>query len=145
MQCRSNLVFTFHCSTFVFPGKYSILRQSFALFFITLGSSLLYKPANFQSHLLTQTERHRHRQAGHKNALGNISKQWQGFLVVKKKVKKKSSLVLPCSAHFLFCCIMQRKSSFTTSTISSGLSKKRTVVSLKGCSSQNHKHILAVQ
>lgn len=104
VQVRSpNLVFTFRSSTFVFPGKYSILRQSFAPFFITLGSSLLYKPANFQSHLLTQTERHRHRQAGHKNALGNISKQWQGFLVVKKKSKKKKSLSCSSMQCPFFC------------------------------------------
>lgn len=63
-----------------FPGQYSVLKQSFALIFITLGSSLLYKPANFQSHLLTYTEI----QAGHKNVLGNVSKQWQGFLMAEK-------------------------------------------------------------
>ena len=63
-----------------FPGQFSILRQSFALIFITLGSSLSSKQAHFQSHLLTYTEI----QAGHKNTLGKVSKQWQSFLMAAK-------------------------------------------------------------
>lgn len=49
------LTCTFHSSVvFVFfSGQYAILRWSFALIFIALGSSLLYKTANVQSHLLT--------------------------------------------------------------------------------------------
>lgn len=77
---ESKFGFHFSLISIFFPGLYSILRQSSALIFITLGSSLSYKPANFQSHLLTYTEI----QAGHKNSLGNLSKQWYSFLVAAK-------------------------------------------------------------